>query len=163
MIPVQVDLPLAIEQAFGWRERPDRVTRVDATRTDIYEDAEALAGLLWQEVSVALLEQYPSCVYGMSGPAFAYYLPGIMAAAYSSRRTDLLVVDALMLMLDTSGQPELWDGLLIEHWSQLRPSEYAAVAQWFTWMHDTDPAAFSYDNTYQRIISTLAAFEAWVR
>jgi hypothetical protein len=151
------DVPLQIEQAFSWRQRPERVSDPATSRSDIHDDADSLAGLSWRDISADLLARHPACVFGLTGPAFAYYLPGILIATFRSQRTDLLVVDAILGMLDTSADPHLWSELLVEQWGDLQPAEYTAVARWFEWLHDMDPMAFSFDNQYQRIKATLVA------
>lgn len=121
------------ELAFSRRLRPAVLVN-DGPADEIRKDAEAVSDLSWSEITCEKLEKYPDCIYGFTPEGFRYFLPGVICASVRERRSDLLVVDSLVQMLDRGGETENWNDSFAERWPLLDPDECAAVLKWILWL-----------------------------
>lgn len=127
-----------IEEAFSSRERPKDVTRKGAPRTEEYLDAMSFYGKDWHEISCKDLEDHQDAIFGFSGDAFLYYLPGIYAAGVRENRYNLLIYDSLVYMLDRGNIPNSWDIFFLNRWAKLTKRECEVSQEWLLWLTNFD-------------------------
>ena len=145
----------AIRTAFASRPQPAQLT--DSMQLSDIEYAEVMAfeGLLWQDVSFALIEENADAVFWFAPQAFCYYLPGFLAAGLREQRWDTNAYDAIIGCLDRSPEPDYWDDFFRPRWTLLRQAEIDAVGAWTEWLEAVQPD-ITFGNSYERARDTLA-------
>jgi hypothetical protein len=104
------------------------------------------------ELTGESLELYFEAINWFSPDAFCYFLPGIIITSIREK-SDLLMCDSIIYMLDRSPNIEYWDDYFIERWSLLTRQECDAVQNWLLWLLDN---SISYDGiTIDRAFETL--------
>jgi hypothetical protein len=104
------------------------------------------------ELTGESLELYFEAINWFSPDAFCYFLPGIIITSIREK-SDLLMCDSIIYMLDRSPNIEYWDDYFIERWSLLTRQECDAVQSWLLWLLDN---SISYDGiTIDRAFETL--------
>ena len=120
-----------ITSAFGHRRRPAIVTNIEVC-SSLRDDARHFEGMDWSQVTADDWKRYGDAFFGLSPEAFAYFLPSVLALSFDESNLPLVVADALITSLDTSGDPELWDDWFSERFRQLTSPELKVLQDWST-------------------------------
>ncbi len=143
-----------IEAAFADRAPPSAMTDSKQLSDVEYAEVMSFAGLGWREVRFEQVERDADAVFWFAPEAFCYYLPGLLVAGLRENRHDSNAYDALIGMLDRSGNPDFWDDFFRPRWPLLTADEVEAVECWVDWLEAVQPDAF-HANTYDRVRDTL--------
>ena len=143
-----------IGAAFAGRQPPSVMTDSMQLSDNEYAEVMSFKGLRWQEVTFDQVQQSADAVFWFSPEAFAYYLPGILAAGLREGRCDSNAYDSLLGMLDRSPEPDFWDDFFVPRWLLLSANEIDGVVAWLDWLQDMEPGE-AFSGTYQRAQDTL--------
>ena len=127
-----------IENAFLERAQPLTTTILTAPKDDMYDDAKAFEGKMWQDVTCRDFEDHMSAPIAFNPEAFCYYLPGIFSATVRENQPSMIAVDSILGTLDFSS-PEHLDNFFYERWPKLTLEECEATQHWLLWLASTDP------------------------
>jgi hypothetical protein len=144
-----------IEAAFNGRAAPEEMSDSMQLSDAEYDEVMAFAGMRWQDLGFDLVERNADAIFWFSPAAFAFYLPGFLAAGICEGRTDSNAYDAIVGMLDRSPEPDWWDDFFCPRWALLTTDELEAVAAWVDWLRREQADAF-HPNSYDRARATLA-------
>lgn len=118
-----------IRLCFKHRDKPMII--VGSTFGDSLEiDARYFENLNWEQVTTADWQGYSDAFCGMTAEAFCYFLPSILSLSLNGLSDAPMVADYLADLLDTSGDPDLWDGFFLERFQLLVPDELIVLENW---------------------------------
>ena len=118
-----------IWSAFASRERP--ASTVEHRRGDFLEvDARHFEGLDRCRVTARDWIDHSDAFFGLSPDGFIYFLPSLLIASLDEAETSLIAADALVSVLDTSADPNLWDAWFVARFSRLNAAELKAIRGW---------------------------------
>jgi hypothetical protein len=118
-----------IASAFEHRQRPAEVTSVGVNST-LRDDARHFEGMDWTKVTVDDWAKYSDAFYGFTPQAFAYYLPSLLVASLEKNAMPLIAADALIFVLDTSADPDLWNVWFSDRFRCLTSAELRTIRDW---------------------------------
>lgn len=133
---------IRIEAAFSSRPPPAAMSDSKQLSDVEYDEVMSFDGRRWQEIGFDQVSDCADAVFWFAPDAFAYYLPGFLAAGLRERRTDSNAYDALLGMLDRSPEPDYWDDFFRSRWTLLSADEIEAVRAWLDWFAAIDPVVF---------------------
>lgn len=149
----------SIDESFCWRSMPARTTTADHPPTDIYDDANAFAGIAWQDCDSHMWQKFPGAIFGFSPYAFCYYLPGAMTASVEDS-PDLLVVASIIGMLKRANGTSSCDDFFSERWRKFEGNEYKEVRKWLIWLKEKAPHVLD-ERDFRSALATIDTLIAW--
>lgn len=126
-----------IEHAFSGRSTYDQITSSTQLTKFEQEEVSNFVGKHWSSINSGMLSSCFEVIYWFSPEAFCYFLPGILSAGIKEFKSDLVIYDSIIQMLDRSPNPEYWDEVFIERWTLLSKDECDAVQKWLFWIIDS--------------------------
>ncbi len=142
------------KEAFKDRKMPATLTSSDQLSDQEIKDALAFSGKNWADVNCDLIEKHSDAVFWLSPKAFCYYLPGICCAGIKENRSDLLIYDSLIGMLDRSPVPQYWDSFFLERWPLLSAQECEVLQEWLLWIVEMSDKTID-EHSISRSMDTL--------
>lgn len=121
-----------VENAFGWRHRPEVITNLKSGGGQTLEMAEAawIGEKSWQEVSRKDWDSHSDAVFAFTPSAFQYFLPSIILRTLENLEEWFAPADTIVGVLDRSPTPAYWDEFLLERFGGLRIEEYEILQEW---------------------------------
>ena len=147
-----------IETAFADRGPPTEMSDSKQLSAAEFDAVMSFAGLRWQDIGFDRIAVNADAIFWFAPAAFAYYLPGFLAAGLREDRTDSNAYDALLGVLDRSPEPDYWDDFFLPRWTLLSLDEIDAVRAWVRWLAAREPAAFT-TISVERIDGTLTLLQ----
>jgi len=120
-----MDYRAILEDAFGHRLKPDRVTERSESDPD-YADAMAFCGLDWREVGKVKWREHSWAYSSFTPDAWAFYLPSLLLTAPQLGDNNL-AFSALVSDLDRSPVREYWDEFFLPRFGSLSSLECKAL------------------------------------
>lgn len=123
-----------IEQAFGYRSKPNRLVEPKIPVTPEQKDALWFDGRDWREITRKDWGNHRDALYAFTPEAFAYYLPSILCLSSQSPSQWFSPTDTLLQILDRSPVVEYWDAFIVTRLVGLKAMEYEALKSWLMWL-----------------------------
>jgi len=143
-----------INEAFNTRNKPNILTSSKELSEEEFQEVIFFQDKSWSMVTCEQFESHHESIYWFTPDAFQYYLLSMIYAGVKEQKTDLLVYDSIINMLDRSPKPEYWDNFFIERWTLFTYKEYEIIQEWLLWLTSFDNLIYD-DDSLSRSFETL--------
>lgn len=124
-----------IMKGFDCLIKPDRTLITSAMSDDEIVAIKELESYRWKEVPLDFLCKNYDVLFLVSPQNFRYYLPVAMLISLEDC-VNKVPSDNLILELDRSADPVLWDEYFISRWGLLSQGEIETCLDWVLWLQE---------------------------